>query len=114
MLLTKLLTALRAGVLAGVVLAGVGAILPGCAPQVPPGTQLLASGHVVSGVAPDDGLAYVVDKESNELLYTGRVKKGDNVSVNPEQRVIQLNATTAEQRTLRLDHTFEVRFQRSP
>ena len=95
----------------------IGLLLPhlGCARETAPvGSELLSSGHLVTATAPDDGTVYVSDKEGGQVLYSGRVKKGDTVSVNPEKGMIQLNGAMAEQRTLRLDHQFEIRFQSHP
>lgn len=101
-------------VIAGVCCAAAAAFIAGCTPVIPPGSRLMASGKVATATAPQDGMVYVVEKEANEVLYCGRVKKGDSVSVQPEESNIKLNGQTAEQRTMRLDHTYEIRFSGDP
>lgn len=98
------------------VLGALVALAPGCGPsnKLPMNTQLLASGSTVDGTAPGDGMAYVYDKNSAKVLYTGRVMKGDRISVQPDKKTIQLNGNVVEHRTMNLGDEYEVRFMSQP
>lgn len=102
-----------AGALMGVALT-VGAV--GCATtneNIPVNAQMVTSGNeTIAYTAPHDGMVYVLDKNTNKLLYSGNILKGQAVSVDPTRKdrniVIDNNAVT--QQALNVGHTYQVYF----
>jgi len=90
--------------------------LAGCAsnnPNVPPNAQMVSSGdEQVAFTAPHHGMVYVVDKNTNKLLYSGNIDKGQSLTVDPSRHDhnIVLDNNTVTQESLNVGHTYQIYF----
>jgi hypothetical protein len=88
----------------------------GCAAtneNVPPSAQMVSSGNeTVAFTAPRHGMVYVVDKNTNKLLYSGNVDKGQSVTIDPTKHDhnIMLDNNTVTQESLNVGHTYQIYF----
>ena len=88
----------------------------GCATtneNIPSNAQMVSSGNeTVAFTAPRHGMVYVLDKNTNKLLYSGNVDKGQTVSVDPTRhdRNITLDGNAVTQESLNVGHTYQVYF----
>jgi hypothetical protein len=83
--------------------------------SVPVSAQELGSGREeVTFNAANDGTVYVVDDTRKEVLYTGRVKRGDMLKVDAKGNKVTVNNITVTERDLLNDHRFKVFFEPSP
>ena len=92
----------------------VAAVLVGCAGHglVPAGSEKLQSGHgTMSVTAPGSGKIYVVDHDTDKVIYSGRVRDGDRVRVDADAGKIQVADTTTEA-NLSHDHRYEIYFKK--
>ena len=88
--------------------------LVGCAGHglVPAGSEKLQSGHgTMSVTAPNSGKIYVVDHDTDKVIYSGRVRDGDRVRVDADAGKIQVADTTTEA-NLSHDHRYEIYFKK--
>jgi hypothetical protein len=79
--MTKLLLAIPA--------LGLGLVLGGCAKDrheaIPPSATLVSEAQGdIRYTAPEDGEVYVYDQSEDELIYSGRIRKGETLSLEPE------------------------------
>jgi hypothetical protein len=91
----------------------------GCATQrpdvIPPTAQVQTSGNgPVSFTPPTDGMAYVYDEASNRLIWSGPVRAGQTVSVDPQKNQIALGSQVVATRTLQAGDRHDVYFDPSP
>jgi hypothetical protein len=88
----------------------------GCAAtneNVPASAQMVSSGNeTVAFTAPRHGMVYVVDKNTNKLLYSGNIDKGQSVTVDPTKHDhnIMLDNNTVTQESLNVGHTYQIYF----
>ena len=88
--------------------------LAGCTGHglVPAGAEKLQSGHgTLTATAPDGGRIYVVDHDTDKVIYSGRVHDGDRVRVDADNDKIQVADTTTEA-NLSHDHRYEIYFKK--
>jgi|SwirhisoilCB2_FD_contig_51_3775716_length_428_multi_2_in_0_out_0_1 hypothetical protein len=91
----------------------------GCATtneHVPSNAQMVSSGNeTVAFTAPRHGMVYVVDKNTNKLLYSGNVDRGQVVTIDPTKRDrnITLDNNTVTQESLNVGHTYQIYFEPS-
>jgi hypothetical protein len=63
----------------------------GRAAGVPQGAKFEKAGPRIQYTAAQDGTVYVVDDWYNRLVYSGRVRAGDEVVVNPAAGTLTVN-----------------------
>lgn len=82
--------------------------------DMPGNAQLLTQGQEnVSATAPSAGTLYVYDDSSNKNIYTTRVIKGDNVSLDAQTNKVKFNNNTAiENKNLSRSHNYQIYFER--
>jgi len=91
----------------------------GCAAErhesIPPSAKLMVkdSGNV-SFSAPDDGDVYVYDRSSGQLLYSGRMREGENLSIAAMEDEIKLNGRVVRDQQIRDNDEVRVFFRPSP
>ena len=89
---------------------------PGCASdrpdEIPYSANMVGEGkESVWLTATDKGTVYIYDDTANEMVYTGKVEKGDEVRVDARDNRILLQGKTALERDLINDHRFQVFFE---
>ena len=62
--------------------------------------------------AVDDGRVYVYDATSNEMLYNGELRRGQQLRVDAKDNKILVDGQTAVERDLVNDHRFKVFFDK--
>ena len=68
---------------------GLGLAVGGCAKDrheaIPPSANLVSEAEGdIKYTAPQDGEIYVYDRAEDELIYSGRIRKGETLSLEPE------------------------------
>jgi hypothetical protein len=83
--------------------------------EIPPSARLMVkdSGNV-SFAAPDDGEVYVYNRANGNLLYSGRVRQGENLSVNAMEDEIRLNGRVVRDQQIRDNDELRVFFRPEP
>jgi hypothetical protein len=94
--------------------------LAGCAERhdrVPADAMLLAEGSGSSGKlaarAPYDGTVYIWDTSSDKMVYEGKVRDGQYVSIDRNHRRIMVGDNVVSEKTFDNDHKFKIYFDRS-
>ena len=107
--------ALVFGVLVVVALAG------GCAskrPQsVPADARSVAQqsgSYPVNFTAPGDGTIFVYDKSSKRMVYSGRMKQGETLEMEPKRNNIRLDGRVVLEQRLRDLNEYQVWFDEEP
>jgi hypothetical protein len=91
----------------------------GCAGErhedIPPSARLMVkdSGNV-SFAAPDDGMVYVYDRSSGKMLYSGRIREGENLSIDAMDDQIRLNGQIVMDEQIRDNDELRVFFRPEP
>jgi hypothetical protein len=93
--------------------------MAGCATQrpdvIPASAQIQTSGNgPINFTAPNDGMAYVYDASSNRLLWSGPVRAGQIVNVDPQKNQIALGNQVVAMRTLQPGDHLDVYFDPTP
>jgi hypothetical protein len=90
----------------------------GCASRnqaIPSSARLVAEDQGnVDFVAPDDGQVYVEDRTANKLLYSGQVREGQHINVEPVKDRIAIDGQTVRDQKIRDLDTVRVFFKREP
>ncbi|HWE93711.1 MAG TPA: hypothetical protein VG269_07020 [Tepidisphaeraceae bacterium] len=91
----------------------------GCATQrpdvIPATAQVQTSGNgSVSFTPPTDGMAYIYDQASNQLVWSGPVRAGQTLTVDPQKNQIALGSQVVAMRTLQPGDRHDVYFDPSP
>ena len=78
---------------------------------LPRGAQVLDSGNgPVSVRAPDRGMAYLVDQDSGRLIWSGRIDRGERLTVDPDNDRASLNGRVIYDRNLERKHRHAIYF----
>lgn len=91
----------------------------GCAAErhesIPPSARLMVKDQGnVSFAAPDDGDVYVYDRSSGQLLYSGRMREGENLNIAAMDDEIRLNGRVVRDQQIRDNDEVRVFFRPSP
>jgi hypothetical protein len=113
------MTVIRQMFAASVAAAALSLGIAGCASQrpdvVPASAQLQTSGNgPVSFTPPTDGTAYVYDQATNRLLWSGPVRSGQMVVVDPNRNQIALGSQIVATRTLQPGDRNDIYFEPAP
>jgi hypothetical protein len=95
------------------------ALLVGCAERhsaIPKSARLMAEDRAskVDFVAPDDGQVFVEDNSSNKLLYSGTMREGERLAINPIKDQITINGQMVRDQKIRDLNEVRVFFQPDP
>ena len=97
------------------------ALLTGCAPErpesVPAHAQSVArqsGSSPVSFTAPDDGSAYVYDRSTQKMVYSGRLKRGETLELDPRRDGIRVDGKKVVETRLRDLNEYQVWFDAEP
>ena len=98
------------------------AVVAGCSSGRPPSVPgsaksvaLMGGGEAVSFTAPDRGIAYVYERSSRTMVYSGWLKAGEALELDPGRDEVRIGGRPVAQRQMGDMSGFEVWFDpRSP
>jgi hypothetical protein len=81
--------------------------------EIPP-TALMASegDEKLAYMAPSDGEVYVYDTETDRMVYSGTIEKGQTIQVDPEKDRVSIDGNTKLERALNNGNQHRIFFQR--
>jgi len=78
---------------------------------IPPQARLAAEGtQQLSYLAPRDGMAYVFNRNTNEVVYSGQLNKGQNIVVDSQQNRILADGRLVSENTLHNGDRYRIFF----
>ena len=82
----------------------------GAATRLPRDARMVdeVKGGRLSFVARDNGEAYLYDANARTIVWSGHVRDGDRVTVNPDKNRIEVNGREQADIDLKSNHRFEV------
>ena len=95
-----------------------GLAVVGCTHERPkelPGTAVLAveGDRTLNYLAPADGMVTVYDARADKTVYSGEIKKGQNVMVDTSNNRITIDGKTVSDSTLFVGHPHRIFFEPS-
>ena len=103
-----------------VLMSSLGCVLAvGCAAErhddIPKSARLVAEDKGdVDFVAPNDGMVYVYDRGAGNMLYSGRIREGERVRVEPRDDRITLNGQTVMDKQIRDNNEMRIFYRAEP
>ena len=103
-----------------VVMSSLGMVLAvGCAAErhddIPNSARLVAKDQgQVDFVAPNDGMVYIYDRGAGNMLYSGRIREGERVHVEPRDDRITLNGQTVMDKQIRDNNEVRIFYRAEP
>ena len=80
---------------------------------IPQGAAEVAAGRgVLNHTVQRDGRVWVYDAETDKMVYTGTVRDGDKIVVDPDRNQILVGGTTVSEQPLVHDHKYRIYFKR--
>ena len=80
---------------------------------IPQGADEVTSGRgVLRHTVQRDGRVWVYDAETDKMVYTGTVRDGDRIAVDPDRNQITVGGTTVSEQPLVRDHKYRLYFKR--
>lgn len=80
---------------------------------IPPGADEVDSGRgELRYEAQRDGKVWVYDAETDKMVYTGQIRDGQRVVVNPGTNQITVGGETVSEQPLIRDHKYRIYFKR--
>jgi hypothetical protein len=90
----------------------------GCASRhqaIPPTARLVAENRgKIDFVAPDDGQVFVEDRSAHKLLYSGQIREGQHVNIEPIKDRIEVDGQIVRDQKIRDLNNLRVFFSREP
>jgi hypothetical protein len=91
----------------------------GCAKErhddIPQSARLMSENRGnIDFVAPDEGMVYVYDRSSGAMLYSGHIRNGEALRVEPRDDKITLNNRVVMDKQIRDNDDLKVFFQPDP
>ena len=93
------------------------AALAGCAPErpesVPADAQSVArqsGSNPINFTAPDDGNAFVFDRSTQKMVYSGRLKRGETLELDPRRDGVRVDGRKVVETRLRDLNEYQVWF----
>ena len=91
----------------------------GCAAErhdsIPPSARMMVKDQGnVSFAAPDDGMVYVYDRSNGKMLYSGRIRQGENLTVAAMEDEVRLNNRVVMDQQIRDNDELRMFFRPSP
>ena len=74
------------------------------------GAGALAGMPAVNFTAPADGMVYVYDRSAKQMLYSGRVRQGESLELDPMRNNIRLAGSVVMEKDLRDLNEYQVWF----
>lgn len=92
----------------------------GCAPErpesVPADARSVAKqsgSNPVNFTAPHDGMVYVYDRSASQMVYSGRVRQGETLELDPRADKVRLDGRTLLETDLRDLNEYQVWFDQT-
>ena len=89
---------------------------PGCTTgrdAVPRDADRLASGEgSMTARATHDGTAYVLDETDNKVVWTGPVRRDDEIVIDPADNRIRVGGDTVKEKALAREHRYIIYLRR--
>lgn len=82
---------------------------------IPSAAETMTSGNgrdLIQARAPHNGKMYVLDDTDNKIVWSGKVKTDDRVTVDPGTNVVKLNGDTVNETRLDRDHKYVIKYWR--
>src|SRR5678815_1494683 len=94
------------------------ALVGGCASErhhdIPSDARLVSEGNrILSYQFEQPGTVYIYDRDTERMVYSGKVERGDAVRVDPEKNRITLNDRIVRDEDLRSNDTRRIFFELS-
>jgi len=93
------------------------ALLAGCSSERPPSVPktaksvaLMGGGEAVSFKAPERGIAYVYERPTNNMVYTGWLRGGETLELDPGRDEVRIEGRPVAQRQMKDLTGYEVWF----
>ena len=93
------------------------AVAAGCAPERPESVPAdarsvakQAGNNPVNFTAPHDGTVYVYDRSAQQMVYAGRVQRGETLELDPRRDSVRLEGRTVLEKDLRDLNEYQVWF----
>lgn len=107
-MITRML--LSAGLVLGTV--AVGGCLQERSNVIPQSAQLRVEGDkLLTYNATNDGMVYVYNRNTNEVIYSGQIARNQAIVVDPEKNQILLDGRMVSENTLRNGDRYRIFFQ---
>jgi hypothetical protein len=97
------------------------AFVCGCAPErpqsVPADARSVArqsGSNPVNFTAPDDGSIFVYDRSSQKMVYSGRLRRGDTLELDPRRDEVRVEGRAVLESDLRDLNEYQVWFDAEP
>jgi hypothetical protein len=80
--------------------------------EVPANARMTTEGNgKLTLMAPEDGTVYVYDVPADRIVYSGKVEKGQTLSLDPDKDQVMLNGRVVTERVLDRGHMHRIFFQ---
>lgn len=94
---------------------GLSFFVGGCAherhEEIPSSATMAVEGDErLAYTAPHDGKVYIYDINDDKMVYSGDVKEGDDVTIDPEKRMVLIEGRTAIEDGVRNGHRHRIFF----
>ena len=81
--------------------------------HMPSSARMLDGGHgEVSVRANDDGIVYLYDSDDRDVFWKGEVRRGDRITIEPEEDRAAINGDTVFRSNLVKDHEHRIYLER--
>lgn len=98
-------------------LLGLSLVIAGCAnerhDEIPPSALMASEGDgQLAYTAPHNGDIYVYDTETDRMVYSGKIEKGDTLTVDPEKDRISIDGQTKLENAVNRGNKHRIFFDR--
>jgi hypothetical protein len=96
---------------------GLSLALAGCSnerhDEIPSSALMVSQGdEQLAYQAPSDGNIYVYDAETDRMVYSGKIEKGDTITVDPEKDRISIDGATKVEKAINAGNRHKIFFDR--
>jgi len=89
----------------------------GCGPErpsaVPADARSVAKqsgSNPITFTAPEDGTAFLYNRSTSKMIYSGRLKRGETIELDPKRDQIRVDGRTAQETSLRDMNEYQMWF----
>lgn len=99
----------------------VATLVAGCAPERPESVPADArsvskqtGSNPINFTAPEDGTVYVYNRSTKKMIYSGALKRGQAMELDPKADVLRIDGRTVQETGLRELNEYQVWFDAEP